>query len=104
MEPTWKLHECSRLPKESVEVIREKYRPLRNEQTWYLVIRREATEEHLLENQYLEQAGETIWETRIEIRHCPYCGEALSTQEQSDFEDFGRFEHVDYSGWNSKAM
>ena len=66
---------------------------------WTLIIRREATEQDLEENNCLEMVGDTIWETRLEISHCPFCGEELAGHERKCE---GRFAHLGSSGWTGK--
>ncbi len=62
-------------------------------------IQKEATESDLEENSHLEEVGEIIWATRIEIRYCPFCGKRLPGLESVDQADYGRFEHLDFSRW-----
>jgi hypothetical protein len=47
------------------------------EKVWYLSLIREATEDDLEENHYLEEVGEAIWTVTAEILFCPYCGKNL---------------------------
>ncbi len=68
---------------------------------WNLIIRRESTETDLENNHYLEEAGETIWETILEISHCPYCGEHL---DNSGTICEGKFLHRDCSGYSMKIL
>ena len=44
---------------------------------WYLLIQRSANAEDLERNQFLEEEGDSLWSTMVEITHCPYCGESL---------------------------
>jgi hypothetical protein len=44
----------------------------RDQPVWQLYIQREATEQDLLEKGLYEYVGETIWQTGIEISHCPF--------------------------------
>jgi len=75
---------------------------LRSVPTWRLEIQREATEADLEGNHALEMVGEIIWTTMLEITHCPYCGNRLIEPEFQLPGDFGRFVHIDNSGWNSR--
>ncbi len=59
MNKDWETHECSRVPKEGVQVIFYKGYALRDELSWILVIRRNATERDLQQNNYLEEEGQT---------------------------------------------
>lgn len=102
MKKTWKLHECEKLPSSGVEILYSMDNVERNAMTWHLIIRREATEEDLEENNYLEEEGETLWETSLEILHCPFCGKYLLENKDEVFEDHGRFHHNDCSGWKMK--
>ena len=71
------------------------------EKAWTLIIRREATEDYLEENGYLEMVGQTLWETHLEISHCPFCGQGLG-EDGGTCE--GQFVHVDHSGWTSERQ
>ncbi|EKD93693.1 MAG: hypothetical protein ACD_28C00081G0003, partial [uncultured bacterium] len=55
--------------------------------------------EDLEENHHLEEEGETLWETSLEILHCPFCGKYLLENKDKVFEDYGRFHHNDCSDW-----
>ena len=67
---------------------------------WVLVVSREATEADLEENNYLEDVGDEIWTTVVQITCCPYCGERLG--HLSEHED--AFAHFDCSGWMSVRL
>lgn len=99
MSNNWKLHECEKLPKSGVQIIYSMDSINRKETVWRLIIRREATTDDLMENHLLEEEGQTIWETSLEIIHCPYCGECLYNEQNIQFEDIGIFVHDDYSEW-----
>jgi len=64
--------------------------------TWQLVITRQATEFDLENNHELEQVGEEIWSTVVEINNCPYCGEKL----RRTILDSIKYAHFDSSGWS----
>jgi hypothetical protein len=64
--------------------------------TWQLVIFREATEKDLEANHHLEEIGETLWTTVVEINHCPFCGASLRDDKVVDVE----YVHVNSSGWS----
>ena len=68
--------------------------------TWQLVITREANELDLENNHELEQVGEVIWSTVVEINNCPYCGEILRDANLESIE----YALFDSSGWSSKMM
>jgi len=101
---SWKLHQCETMPKVGVHIVYSKDDFCRKGGTWRLVIRREATEDDLIENHHLEEEGQTIWETYLEITHCPYCGEFLYDSQEIIFEDIGKFVHCDYSEWKCKIQ
>jgi len=71
-----------------------------NDDVWVLVVAREATDEDLEEDHYLEGIGEELWSTVVEIAHCPYCGEKLGEVGSEEVE----FAHFDSSDWNTKRM
>lgn len=62
---------------------------------WMLVVAREATEADLEENHYLEDVGDELWSTEMQIACCPYCGEQLGPLN----EDKPMFTHFDSSRW-----
>ena len=64
---------------------------------WNMVIERTAEEADLEENHYLEQIGDTIWQTVTEIYCCPFCGESLSTSK----EQVNSANMVLYENWHS---
>ena len=101
-EKQYREHKCEHLPSNGVEIYYYQYDYLRDTPVWRLFIRREATEEDLEENSILEQIGEMIWETNIEIYCCPYCGEKLPSDDEVKLTDYGRFSHSDSSSWRTK--
>jgi hypothetical protein len=104
MKKPWKLHEFKKLPSTGVQILYAMDNVERNANTWRLIIRREATEEDLEENHHLEEIGETLWETSLEILHCPFCGKHLLDKKDKIYEDHGRFSHCDFSGWAAKRQ
>ncbi len=94
------VHECVQLPDKGVYIAFSDD----GEAAWKLYIQREATESDLEENHYLETEGDVIWTTMLEITHCPYCGIQLPGLENIDKEVYGKFQHIDSSGWSSKIM
>lgn len=68
--------------------------------TWQLVVAREATEQDMQENHYIEEIGEELWSTVIEINHCPYCGKKLRAEKSSELQ----FVHFDSSGWSIERL
>jgi hypothetical protein len=99
MSQHWKLHECEKLPDVGICIHYSMDNIHRGRKIWHLTIRREATENDLLNNHHLEEEGEPIWETSLEITHCPYCGEYLHDDKNFHLEDIGKFVHFDYSEW-----
>jgi hypothetical protein len=100
----WKIHECQRLPKNGIRVIYSDEYLGKNEFCWQLEISREATEEHLEENHHLEEIGQTIWTTVVEIECCPYCGESLYSEKMGTDTEQAEFLHIDSSSWNCKVV
>jgi len=98
-EEDFQIHQCPKLPEKGVEVIFSRNGIDSYDSVWNLIIRRESTEDDLEENHHLEEIGETIWETILEISHCPFCGEILNK-----FKEIceGRFLHRDCSSWSMK--
>ena len=93
-------HICRGMPPSGIAIqLHNEY--LRSNPTWYLFVERQATEDDLQENQHLEDIGETIWTTAVEISFCPYCGHELLKGEETPA-DLGRFVHMDFSGWKSQ--
>ena len=101
MNSGYELHECEFLP-EGVRIVFSMDHGERKAMVWRMFIRREAESEDLEVNHYLEEEGEIIWETSIEIVFCPFCGEQLFDLKSSPFKNFGKFEHSDHSGWHFK--
>ncbi len=103
MKKPWKLHECEKLPSTWVQILYAMDNVERNAMTWRLIIRREAIEEDLEENHHLEEEGETLWETALEILHCPFCGKYLLENKDKVFKDHERFQHYDGAEWKMKG-
>lgn len=97
------IHDCGQIPNSGI-AIRCGSAFFENEDlSWCLFIERLATEEDLQENHYLEEIGEQIWTTAVEIKFCPYCGVELLTNKPGGLtEEFGYFVHIDSSGWLSR--
>ena len=68
--------------------------------TWQLVVAREATEEDLEENHYLEEVGEELWSTVIEINNCPFCGKKLRDKKSTEL----GFVHFNSAGWSVERL
>ena len=85
----YKLHECSRLPRDVQISYSDEDGALAN-QIWELAFIREATEADLEENHYLNMVGEITFQLIAEITHCPYCGFKLSDQMKTDGDFFQR--------------
>lgn len=95
----YKIHECKNLP-EGTMVVYSYSECKEDKNCWSLVIQKEATEDDLVENSYFENIGDTVWETVVEILHCPYCGKQLSEK----FKNGGKFRCIDHSGWLGKEL
>jgi hypothetical protein len=93
-----KEHKCKSLPQEYVYITTSDP----TQSVWTLIIQKEATEDDLEKNPYLENVGDIIWQTQLEITHCPYCGEQLFT-ESAPSENLGKFQHTDFSGWSANV-
>jgi len=102
MSPNWLLHQCNKMPKNGVEVNYSSENVFRKTGTWLLVVRREATLADLEMSHILVEEGEPIWETVIEITHCPFCGIYLLEADHPKYDDVGYFLHSDYSEWGTK--
>jgi hypothetical protein len=63
---------------------------------------REATEQDLGQNHHLEGIDDVIWETIVEITHCPYCGANLPDAVLPD--EGAKFVHYDYSGYDMEIL
>tara|TARA_R110002111_G_scaffold256058_2_gene322777 strand:+ start:248 stop:568 length:321 start_codon:yes stop_codon:yes gene_type:complete len=97
------IHECVQMPKAGVSVRSGAAYFEADNLGWCLFIERVATEDDLQKNQYLEEVGDSIWTTAVEIRCCPYCGEELThTRSKNPPDDFGYFVHMDFSRWLSR--
>jgi len=94
MMDEFKIHEC---PHQDSGVRVEYSRSYFHEHfTWQLVISRQATELDLENNHQLEQVGEEMWSTVVEINNCPYCGATL----RRDVLDSIKYAHFDSNGWS----
>ena len=86
-------HRCESLPEDTVSIfINEDFEPDR----WWLCIGQYADEETLLENHLMENVGDTLWQTLIQIKFCPYCGEKLLPESEIFT---GDSHHHDFSRW-----
>ena len=104
MNKHWELHECDHLPENGIQILYSMDYADRKAKTWRLFIRREATLDDLMKNHILEEEGQTIWETSLEIIHCPFCGKALFDKQSNQFKDYGQFVHYDCSKWHSERQ
>ena len=97
---SFKVHECAGMPKSQISVQYSREGDEAFSDAWSLIVRRESTEEDLEDNHYLENVGDTIWETVLEVSHCPFCGEHLNIERCVSE---GNVLHRDYSGWSAKT-
>ena len=51
------------------------------------------------QSSYFENVGDTMWQTRLHILHCPFCGEKLPELGSVDQANYGYFQHNDFSRW-----
>lgn len=70
---------CSVLVEYSKDTFHEEF-------TWQVNYAREATEEDLENNHYLETVGEELWSFVAKINNCPYCGLSLKDQKSNNGE------------------
>ena len=94
---SYKLHECEKLPQNGVQIIYSMDNEERKDIIWRLVIRCAATEDDLEKNTFLQEIDETLWETSLEIIHCPFCGKFLPEIAGKIYPDHGKFMHYDFS-------
>ncbi len=99
MSDIYQAHKCKHIPKKGVyiECTFDEFPSCK------LYIKREADESDLEENGYLENIGEVIWVTEIEIVYCPYCGTQLIDPKRIEKDQYGSYQHIDSSGWSSKV-
>lgn len=95
----FKVHKCDKLPSTGIDIYFHEDSSFRDHAVWQMWITREANEEDLEENHYLEEIGQTIWQTKVEISFCPYCGQSLYPEGHKLDDDHGEFDHADYSRW-----
>ncbi|MBT6702453.1 MAG: hypothetical protein HOB14_12380 [Gammaproteobacteria bacterium] len=87
-------HKCNSLPNSGVYLHFDDEVP-----AWTLNIQKEATESDLEENHHLENIGDIIWLTSLNILFCPYCGEQLPGLVSIDKSNYGYFQHNNFSRW-----
>ncbi|WP_252179488.1 hypothetical protein [Endozoicomonas sp. 4G] len=98
----YKIHECDFLPKDGVSIVFSDSIINSDEAVWNLIIEREAIDEDLEDNHNLENVGDTIWQTVLEIYNCPFCSQTLSSDRVKNAA--GNFAHINLSSWNSKRL
>jgi hypothetical protein len=91
-------HHCSCMPDSGISLFTEP-RNLSQRESWIMSISRMATEQDLEENNHLECVGDIIWQTLIEVTHCPYCGISLYKDAKDIPDTFDEPIHVDLSNW-----
>ena len=90
----FEIHECKyQCPGVRIENSKSYFH---GEFAWQLIITKEANENDLEENHSLENVGDTIWETVVEINNCPYCGIKLRDEKLNKID----FVHFNLSGWS----
>ena len=90
------LHRCDRIPAKGIAIIKSEYE---DDETWLLRAYREAAEEDLQENHCLENIGDWIEHSDIEIDHCPYCGHRLSKDIEVKQRDRAIYRHWNDASW-----
>ena len=100
MSPTWRIHDCGRLPK-GVWVVHEPQNPTKG-LGWWMVMTKEATLEDTETGTMINEIGESVWENQVEVVFCPFCGERLLEGEAPA--GYGRFRHSDHRKWNSEFL
>lgn len=91
-------HQCDKLPKGAY--VYKAQVSSSSRLVWRLHLIREATEEDLEENHYLNEIGEDIWTVLAEISFCPYCGDNLYDGQLNEAN--GGFVLYDSSGYKMK--
>ena len=92
-----RYHKCKFLPEKGIIIVYSNEFLGDEMHVWNMIIERTAEEADLEENHYLEEIGDTIWKTVLEIYCCPFCGESLSSpKEQIESADV-----VHYDNWHS---
>lgn len=96
------IHECPGLPASGIGIIFDNQfgHP---QMGWRLLIDKEATEDDLEENHYLENVGDSLWSTSVGITHCPYCGIDLYALSKSTPVAVGKFVLHDHQSWYMKV-
>lgn len=98
----YEIHQCDNMPKGGIELYRNNRGEGHAGRYWILSIMREATEKDLEESHNLEMVGDPIWETKVSVKCCPFCGLKLSNMEEKEDAESVWFEHYDMSGWKMK--
>ncbi|HNW60814.1 MAG TPA: hypothetical protein PKI62_14125 [bacterium] len=104
MNSHWLLHKCNKLPKDGIKVFYSVENTFRKTGTWQLAIHCDATLEDLENNHIFEEEGGTVWETFLEITHCPFCGIYLLEVDHPKYDDVGYFVHYDHREWEIKKQ
>ena len=97
-------HRCPQIPKNGIYIHTTEGNLQDTKWEWCLLIQREATEQDLEDNSYLQQPGEIVWQTVVGITHCPYCGLRLSDDIMDHSASTAQFVHLNYCGWNVKKQ
>ncbi|RJY01626.1 hypothetical protein D5R81_19865 [Parashewanella spongiae] len=92
-----RYHECKSLPEKGITIIYSNEFLSDDKHVWNMIVERTAEEADLEENHYLEEVGDTIWQTIVEIYCCPFCGDSLSTSKRQVMSA----DIVHYDNWHS---
>ncbi len=93
----YQLHQCDQLPDKGLQIFFPHKESECFQNSWNLIVRKNATSEDLEKNHHLDEIGETIWQTVIEITHCPYCGVELPIEQSNTIKCKGQFTHHNFS-------
>ena len=96
------IHECINLPRSGVRVQYTREFSDLSYDSWRMIIYRETAEEDLERNTFIENIGDLIWVTAMDIIHCPFCGKNLYEGMKQEHIPAGNAVHVDYSDWSAK--
>lgn len=73
-------HECSYLPEDVISIFCSDEVKEDGQLIWQMLISHKANEDDLENNHLLENVGDLIWQTSVQIQYCPYCGDKLERQ------------------------
>ena len=98
------LHECDKLPNDTIQICKSNNILDIDSDQWVMCITREATLQDLEENHNYEMEGDIMWSTYVAIICCPYCGSKLQEKYLKYNDNSELIKHVDSSGYYVKVM